>query len=457
MPQSLNNLEVSETETEAITEEKPRPVSLALKISKASLFLLIFLTPLFFLPLTVSPVAFNKQIIVLILVLIGTISYLVETLNQGKIIYPKGILNVFIWLWFLILVVSTYFSLSPNFSLGTEPMADSLVSFILFILVYFLALIFLNDLKEILKAVFIFLASTLILTILSLAQMLGAFLPFDFAQVNGFNPIGSVNALGFFLGFGLVLIIPLLSQELGGSSYLKKALAILAGLLIILLLMINFRLIWLNLGLTMIILIAWQFFKNRLIASDQLPPRTLPLILPMIILVISLAMILVRPTFFGSLNLPTEISPTFKASLEIGLKVLKEEPKSALLGSGPATFAFDYSRYRSADLNQTVFWPLRFNQGSSALITLLATTGLLGFIAILIIFLTFILTGLKSIFKSDPAELSTHLSLALFTATFFLIIAWFLYPANFTLSLFTFLGMGMAEGAIKNIKRLNNQ
>ena len=55
------------------------------KISKISIYLLVFLLPLFFLPWTVSVLDFNKQLLLILLVFISLLCWLLKSLQEGKI------------------------------------------------------------------------------------------------------------------------------------------------------------------------------------------------------------------------------------------------------------------------------------------------------------------------------------------------------------------------------------
>ncbi len=79
-----------------------------------------------------------------------------------------------------------------------------------------------------------------------------------------------------------------------------------------------------------------------------------------------------------SVVLPPEIAPSFLASWDIAVATLKQFP---LFGSGPTTWAFDYTQFHTSLLNQSPFWQTRFDQGFSTVLTLVPTIGLVGMLA----------------------------------------------------------------------------
>jgi len=163
------------------------------------------------------------------------------------------------------------------------------------------------------------------------------------------------------------------------------------------------------------------------------------IILPLIILALSLMFIFIRIPTGNIVNLPAEVNLTNRASFDIAKKTLGEGTKNLILGSGLATFAYDYDLYRSDALNLTAFWQVRFNQGTSALLTFLATSGILGILAFLLMMFFFFQQGLKFIKGNhlSPVEISVFIG-----AVYFLV-SWFFYPANLTLMFSTFLMLGL--------------
>ena len=462
------------------------------KIIKWSLYLIMGLTPLFFLPWGVSPVASNKQFFVSALAGIALIAWLAKSIASGKLVWKKSLLNPAIIILLVLWGISSYFSISPFQSLGfgsSEP--DTFLNLLECALIFFLiAAVFGHDgssrqrglssaipvfghdgvasessrQPSVEKAIHIFLLPVAILAILAVFVGLRFvnvnLLPqsWDFAQSIDFNPVGTLNGLALFLGAGLVLVVGLLGQFMKGEaaeksgrtkSVFQTGLIILAIIIAIELLLINFRPVWWSLVGVMLFLTAYGLAREMQFMRKQGGVlKVQKIILPVAILAVAALLLLVRMPISDVLSLPAEVGPSQNATYNIAKEVLKSEGGVAnLFGSGPATFSYDYGLYRSVDLNQTVFWGVRFSQGASFFLTALATTGTLGVLSLLLFVLAFGWQSLKSI-RFSPTTRKDELSVILAAAALFLVVAWFFYQANFTLlmSAFILLGLLAASG-----------
>jgi len=401
------------------------------KIIKYSLYLLVFLLPLFLLPLTSFPIVFNKQMLLSVFVFLLLILWLIKIISSGKLNFTWNKITGSVLLLISILGISTLFSGAKIQSFwGMSFESDTFFSFILYGLVFLLFANLIN--KEQIKSVLIsFLASSGILSILFLVQSLWRpVFSWDFAQSTGFNPLGTVQTLAIFLGAGFIILISLLE-----TNFKKSILAIIFGcLLFVSIFIINYWVAWLGISLAMG-LIIWTRLKN--IKGNEITSARI--ILPLVILALSLIFIFIKIPTGNIVNLPSEVNLTNKASFNIAQKTLGEGTKNLVFGSGPATFAYDYDLHRSAGPNLTVFWQTRFNQATSAFLTFLATTGILGILAFLLMIFFFFQQGLKFI-KGD--QLSS-VGISVFIGTVYFLFSWFFYPTNLTLMFSAFLMLGL--------------
>ena len=425
------------------------------KIIKYGLYLLVFLMPIFFLPWTAFPVDFNKQTLLAVFVFLLLIFWLIKVISSGKISFVWNKLSAAVLLLILALGISAIFSSAGFQSFwGMNVEADTFFNFLLYGLVFFLFsnLISINQLKSVLISV---LASSGILALLFLIQAFYKVLPWNFTQVAGFNPIGSVQALAVFLGGAFVILMASLisinqpeSASISGKTILKRLTSILPVVLGILLFacifIINYWVVWLGIvfGLSIILLAMLKRVSANQPESAEISD-TRKFILPMIILVMALMLIFVRVPTANILSLPSEISVTQPASFDIANQTLQESPKNLILGAGPATFAYQYNLHRGTGINLTDFWQIRFSQGSAVLPTLLATTGILGILAILFLIVIFFWQGLKSlrIGEVKPQQL------VVFVGGAYFLLLWFFYSANFSLMFTGFLMLGLWIGS----------
>ena len=429
------------------------------KIIKYGLYSLIFLLPLFFLPWTIFPVALNKQMLLAVFVFLLLIFWLVKIISSGRLSFVWNKLTLAVLLLLLVLGISTAFSSSKVQSfwgMAAEP--DTLFNFILFALVFFLFANLLKEKEEISKVIFSFLLSSGILSLLFLIQSFKPIFPWDFAQSPGFNPIGSVQGLSVFLGGAFVILMAVLTNTKFQRLY-KILGGIIGILLFIAIFLINFWAVWLGIAFGLAIIIFRMLKK----LSAATPPATAtnplrPLLLPLLIFVLALVFVFLRLPIGNIVALPAEISPTYQATFDISTKTLTEGPKDMILGSGPATFGYQYSLHRGIGPNLTNFWQIRFNQGAAVLPTFLTTSGILGILAILFLLVVFFWQGLKTLMYTDKKRMNADIrgtQFAVFAGGFYFLILWFFYSVNFSLLFAVFLMMGLFAASAGNLKEFS--
>ena len=408
------------------------------KIIKYGLYSLVFLLPLFFLPWTVFPVALNKQMLLAVFVFSLLILWLVKIINLGKLNFVWNKLTVAVSLFLLVLGVSTAFSAARIQSFwGMAAEADTFFNFILFVLVFFIFANLTKENEEVSKVIFSFLLSSGILSLFFLIQCFKPIFPWDFARTSGFNPIGSVQALAVFLGGAFVILMVVLNNIKLQRLY-KISGGIIGVLFFITIFLVNYWAVWLGIAFSLAIIIFRMLKKLSVVTSPAAATNPLkPLLLPLLIFVLALVFVFLKLPVGNIVSLPSEISLTYPATFDIAKKTLEEGPKNLILGSGPATFGYQYSLHRGTGPNLTDFWQVRFDQGADTLLTFLVNFGVLGLLIILLMMAVFFWQGFKNI---SPA----------FLGGFYLLISWFLYPINFSLMFAAFLMMGLWQSVSIN-------
>ena len=415
--------------------------SILWRLGKAMIYFLVFLLPLFFLPWTSNILDFNKQALLLILVFLALICWLANSLVSNKFEINTSFLNFPVIILFLVTAASVIFSVYRygSFWGWPLPVSQSLLSLLCFTVFYFLiANLFKKD-----EIIFLFLTlfvSGFLASLFGIFQLFGKFiLPFDFARVNSFNTIGTVNSLAVYSSLLLVLLLPLLFFV---KRFFKVILGIFVLILLVPLFLINFKIAWLVFLTGLAVLFAFGVVNLKKIGRSSF------VTVMMIFLVIALLFALFRFPLPGLPATPLEVSITQKT--ELG--VLRQLPlKSWFLGSGPGTFIYDWSRYKSPDLNQTIFWAVRFGNGASEVLDRIITTGILGILAFLFLIFLFFKKAFQLLVKkidegvsrskiSDGA--SWFLSLGILASFAGLVGAFFLYPVNFSILLIFWLLIG---------------
>jgi len=401
-------------------------------------YVLVFLIPLWFLPSTINAVEFNKQALTVLLIVVALILWLIKILNQGEIRWRGGLLNILIAVFALVCILSTIFSIRPYGSLvgWTDHLSGSLINILCFIIFWFLILNNFRGPKDAFGLLFAFLISSALASVVGLLQLWGGFIfPWDFAKVTSFNTIGSINALGIFSVITTVISASLLFVVKRGG--IKLFLVILGLLNLLILININFWMLWVLLAVGMAIILSLG-----LAYVVQLGENISWVGLPILLLAISLIFIFFKPALPYKTNLPVEVGLSYKGGWSVMTSALKDKP---ILGSGPETFVFNYVKYKPEGINPTAFWNVRFSDAPSEIMSLASDIGILGFLsflAIVVLFTTKLILGL--IKEKGDDILKKFLSIVFFAGWLTLIVAWILYPQNFVLIFLFWLLMGLS-------------
>jgi len=316
--------------------------------NKLNLFLLcffIFLFPLFFLPITQEFYLTNKLYLIsfgaLFLLLISTIKFAFTK----KITWQKGLFDNLLVLFLLTLAISIVLSSPNKIQAILNPNFGLLTFFSLTILYFYLSRISINF--------YLFLSiSTLFLSIITIIFFFQPFKninlpqPFQFLKNPTFTPLGSQLDLAIFLGFfTLVGILQIIKQEQNNEKLKNKHLILNAFFLII--------------TLTALSLTLYTLLKPSSTNLNQLQLVSTPL-------------------------------PPFRLSWYAAVEILKN-PKTAFFGVGVDNFASIFTRVKDIVYNQSPLWQIfSFNFSRSAILHLITETGILGFVAFVLLFISIV-------------------------------------------------------------------
>jgi len=405
-------------------------------VSKCSLLAAIFLTPLFFLPWTSDVLDFNKQSVFVLLVSVSLFCWIIKSLSLGKFQLNFNRTNIAVAALLLIYLLSTLFSVNRygSFWGWPQPPAESLISAVFFAVAYFL-IINLFAKKDVYLAVSTFLVSAFIAQIIGIFQILGTYLPFNFAEFSSFNTIGSVGSIGFFsvislcLSFAMVIAAKKWQKAFFGMGILVSA---------IILFLVNFSIVWWALAASMAVVVVLGIAKRDIFDGRWMA-------LPMFLLAISVFFILLSPQVPGITQKTNEVFLSQQSSFKIAWQALSKNP---ILGSGLGTFSYDFLMFKDPNFSSTSIWGVVFPQATSKILTDLATTGVFGVLGILLVIGFVAFNGIRyllsaKIARGEAAEDKEQIeklwvvSLGLFSGFSALVFMFFFYNANFTLS-FTF-------------------
>ena len=318
------------------------------KIARYTLLGVIFLTPLFFVPLTPNFFAFNKMYLVCYGSLAVLIILLLKNIVSKKVSFQATPLDLPVFLFLIAMLASTFFA-SPNRFLPLWGKTGIIITFTLF---YF-ALVQSgeNKIRLWLQALF---ASSFALswaTIFAYTQMLGKALPWEFVNSQFFNLTG--NMMGF-LVFQIILLPIVIIFALKSNQFLIK--------------------------IFYFIIAALALVSSALVIYLMLPgkPAT-PVFLPL------------------------------GVAWWITVEIFKNA-KTAFLGVGPENFLSAFTQFRPVSFNDnTNLWNIRFTNSSNEFLQVLTTVGLLGFLTFCFILVKGGKTLFKNL-KRDNLNLALKIS-----------------------------------------------
>jgi len=375
----------------------------------SSIVLVFFLCPLFFTNLVARGMGFEKMILFYFLVLLGIVAWVTKGIINGELNIKRTPLDWPILAVIILFIISTVLSINLKDSLiGTYGnLTKSFVAIIIFSLFYYLAVNNLN-LKRIKISFWALIISSSILIVYTLAQLLGHFiLPFAFTKAVTFNPIGSLTSLTMFLVIVLPLFLVATTQLKEIHPRLNKGLAIIIKILmimvsfagLIILALLNGFVFW-PVALVGVIIVL-MFFLAKIINVS-----TNNLIIPLTFFILLVVLLVLGNFNIMDLNLPAEVSLSRGISWDIAKNSLKSNP---IFGSGPATFYYDFSKFKGSDFNASILWNTRFNNASGLFFESLATVGTLGTLGLIIIFLISLSISFLALIKITNKEVHSIL------------------------------------------------
>ncbi len=424
----------------------------------------VFFIPLFFLPFTFEIFEFSKQNLLWFFTFLASALWILKiVIVDKKIVYKRTPLDLPIVVLLAFWGASTIFSVDWFSSLFGYygRFSDAYLSTLSFALLYFLIIHFVgkNQVHKIFNVIIASVAIVLVVSLASLSGLLmkifsGAGTAFNFLNSNFFNPIGtSVESLALFSAVVLVLTTALYSYNIKGAKKMfvlnfKYYLLFVFSLLILLL--VNMPAAWITaiMGLGAVFSFGlYIIYVNREDEDSAIEIAVAPSLSLFIVSVLFLFLfsgsngINLYKTIFGS-GLPRELT----LPVEYNKQIVWESFKGNIIfGSGPGTFAYDFSAFRPAPFNNSQFWQLRFDKAGMHFFEILATTGLFGFLSYLAVIGSFLFVSfifLKNMFRAKTEE--SYLAFAFTFAVLTLFISQALYLSNLTLNFLFWIFMALA-------------
>ncbi|MCX6761484.1 MAG: hypothetical protein NTY33_01365 [Candidatus Moranbacteria bacterium] len=399
------------------------------KIIGASLFMLVFGIPLFFTGLASQGIVFEKQIYFYFWLLLALISWSAKGVINEEMNIRRTPLDIPIMAFWLVYLISAFFSIDRwhSFWGAFGDPSRGFMSMTAMIIAYYLIVSNFNEKR--LKLLFTaFISSGAILSLWTLLLFFnvpftgfsfGSLIPDKIAQFIPLSLVGSVGGLGVFFSAMVILvstaILKVVENDNPKTGKRKTLLGFLMFILLVdlfLILNISGYIIWSGLFIGIVLFLVY-------ILSKIVRPHRNWVWLPMVIFVL---IMIIKMTGAVSLisnkiSLPVEVSAdsfveNYKVSTEIAKNSLKN---NFLIGSGPATYGYDFSLYKPQSFNDSMFYNLRFSQGSGIFFEAISTIGGLGTVALIILVLSYLSVSFYLI--SREKEKNKLYSLGIFSAT----------------------------------------
>lgn len=410
----------------AVSSKKERSSVVIDAIVQISIYLAVFLLPLFFLTNIPSALELAKQIFLVGVVGFGFLVWVGKMAWKNEIRLRKSFVLVPLVTFLFVLGMSAVFSKYSNQSLwgyfGGE--SEAYVSTLFFVAFFLLVFNNIKEKKDVLKTVYFLLASGILVFIISLLQLWGKYiLPGEITKNDFFNTTGSVYNLSVFLASAF-----LVSLAMFMSSFSKKKTILFASLSVLFfvgVMIFNLKTIWWGLLLALAFLLGVSIVNIKQRNSQKR-------ILAMVFLVLSLVMLNMKTAFLTK-DFPVEVFLKQKIGAKIMLSAWKTNP---MLGIGQGNFVSIYQNNRPDNLGD--FWAVNFNSGSSLFITLASTTGILGALAFLFLIVvagSFVAKGVASSLSavSDKEDEGNFILPGLGAVWLFLTFIAFFYFFNMTI------------------------
>jgi len=438
------------------------------KIIKYSLYLLVFLLPLFFLPFSFEAFEFNKQYLLFFLVSLAFFVWIAKMVICDKEIrFKRTPLDIFVLAFLFIAILSAIFSVDKVSSIFGfyGRFSDGLIGLLSLGILYFLItnnvgieaevkkqkeenyrtptpIISIGGLLRVFLWAVFFVILVSYFSIFDIWTKLNTVTGGVFPQVmlqRIFNPVsGSMEGLTIFLSMVLVLIVGLLllcpRWHLGQLGY--WGLVVLGlGLLII----VDYNPAWIVLLASLSIFLVFALVKRIFRENVN------KLLLPIFLVIISAIFLINTANFqfpFFNFQLLQEQVLSQDQSWEIGFGAATDNLKSGFLGPGIGTFHYVFAKHKPLEINQTWLWQIRFDRAGSHMAEILGTMGFLGSLSHLLLIGMFLLISwfLVAPKSQFPISNSQFPILMVFVA---LLVGQFVYYQNTVLAFMFWLVLGL--------------
>lgn len=414
-------------------------------LSTVSLFMIFFGFPLFFLSGTLQGIVFEKQMYFYFWLLLGLIGWVSRGIVTGELRIRRTPVDIPLLIFWGALAISSFLSVDKWHSVWGffgDPSRGLLNTTALVLSFFFITSHV--DAKRFRVLLVGVLASGLLVAIWTSFAFWGMhFLPESILKYMPLSLFGTIRSLSLF--FGMLLPLFLVGFFLLFQIFQSRTWAFWVGLASIsvgFLLSLYVLLAAYAYTPWFPILIGVSFVLIYVLAQvihlgDRLNW------MPMALFVVVLVFLMIGNQGNAFLSKKTTILP--EVSLDSGSSwlIAKESLKERLMvGSGPATYGYNFSLYKPDQLNRGIQSDFRFYQGGNFILELLATLGIIGTFFFLVFLL--VVVGVGFVGLSRGRERNKVFSLGTWAALLVFVVSLFWLPIDGPVLLYGFLILSLA-------------
>lgn len=394
-------------------EKKSWAVKILDSILSVSLAALFFGLPLFFLNLTFQGIIFEKQLFFYFWILVALVSWVTKSIIVGEIRIKRSPMDYIIGGFLVAYLLATIFSVDrwhSFFGSFGDP-TRGLMNIIAVVLAYYLIISNFTKRRLVLALGGIVMSVGLVEIWTVIALFFSGNLPSWIVRNFPANLIGSFTALGMFLSMVLPLLIVVVYKVIGSglSQFKKMSVGVVLGIFMLgnlFLLWVIFPFVsWIG------ILVGISLFVIFILSLIVRPADRWSWV-AMVSFVAVLAILMVGSgDWMLKQKIPVEVSPSNGLSWNIAKEALKDK---FFIGTGAATYGYDFSKYKPQEFNGNALYNLRFYQGNGLFFESLSTIGILGTIFLCLMLLSYL--GISLYLLTREKERNKMYSLGLFSS-----------------------------------------
>jgi len=382
------------------------------RLISLSMFMIFFGIPLYFTGFSFQGIGFEKQIYFYLWLLLGVVIWVIKGVVLGEMRLQRTFLDIPILGLWLSFGLSTIFSVDKwrSFFGAFFDSSTGFISATALLIAYYFIMSNFNEKR--LKMIFIALISSgfvlIAWTIMAILQihifpdLVAIYLPASL--------LGDFSSLGIMFAFLAIIftlaILKLAEAELDGlrKNIFLGVMVVFLALDLYLIMAFYSRVPWLGLfagiGVFLIYILA------RIVR-----PKENWVWFPMVIFIIVMILRMIGPVQISKISLLGGANLDYKNSFEIAKESLKE---NFIVGSGPATYGYDFSLKKPQSFNESALSEIRFYR-SGLLFESISTLGALGTFFLIILALSFL--GAQMYFSYIEKEKNKMYSLGFFSAS----------------------------------------